>query len=278
MYSRCGSSLLQADQHSDTIAAMSMKISAYILAKNEAANIVAAVQSITFADEIIVVDTGSEDNTIALAEQAGARVVQIPFTGFGPVRRAACEHCQHDWIFTIDADERCTPELAAEIQACLAQSPQPTVYLAPTANYMLGKRLRFGGYWPDYRNPVLFHRDALQYDLEAVHETFTLTGPLVKLSQPRLHYPYQDLAVIMHKAQQYSSLGAEDLAARGKRITFWRSYAHAWWKFFRLFIIKGGIFDGWRGYLLAANAFYETLFRYSKCMARQMSAAAPTDK
>jgi glycosyltransferase involved in cell wall biosynthesis len=257
---------------------MSTKISAYILAKNEAANIVAAVQSITFADEIIVLDTGSEDETIALAQQAGARVVEIPFPGFGPARRAACAQCQHDWIFTIDADERCTPELANEIQTLMANDPQPSVYLAPTANYMLGKRLRHGGYWPDYRNPVLFHHDALQYNTDAVHEGFTCTGPLIKLTHPRLHYPYQDLSVIMHKAQVYSSLGATDLANKGKPISFWSGYTHAWWKFFRLYIIKGGVLDGWRGYLLAVNAFYETLFRYSKCLAKQLSSAAPTDK
>ncbi len=165
---------------------MMHKISAYIIAFNEAHKIEAALSSVLWADEIVLADSGSTDGTAEIAVRLGARVVQIPFTGFGDLRNRAVQACSHDWIFSLDADERCTAEVRDEILALLRSDPAHDAYLVPRRNYMMGRWIRGSGWYPNFRQPQLFRKNAMRYSLEPVHEGYELltAQPLGRL-QPR---------------------------------------------------------------------------------------------
>ncbi|MGA7426142.1 MAG: glycosyltransferase family 2 protein, partial [Rhodoplanes sp.] len=134
------------------------RISAYILAFNEAEKIEAAVSSVLWADEIVVADSGSTDATAEIATRLGARVVQIPFNGFGDLRNRAVDACNGDWIFSLDSDERCTPAVRDEVLALLATEPAHDAFLVPRRNYMMGRWVRGSGWYPNYRQPQLFRK------------------------------------------------------------------------------------------------------------------------
>src|SRR6476619_8499591 len=148
------------------------KISAYILSYNEAEKIEAAISSVLWADEVVVVDSFSTDHTAEIARSLGARVVDVPFKGFGDLRNRAIEACDFDWIFSLDADERCTEAVRDEILALLAGSPPHEVYRVPRRNCMMGRRIRGSGWYPNFRQPQLFRKGSMRYTLEPVHEGY----------------------------------------------------------------------------------------------------------
>ena len=145
------------------------KISAYILTFNEAAKIEAAVASVLWADEVVVVDSSSTDRTAEIASALGARVIDVPFNGFGDLRNRAIEACQHDWIFSLDADERCTEAVRDEILELLAGTSAHDVYRVPRRSYMMGRWIRGSGWYPNFRQPQLFRKGTMRYTLEPVH-------------------------------------------------------------------------------------------------------------
>lgn len=253
------------------------RVSAYIIAYNEADKIAAAIHSVLWADEIVVVDSHSTDGTAALAEQLGARVVQVPFSSFGDLRNSAMAACSHDWIFSLDSDERCTPEARDEILACL-QKPTAEAYYIPRRNFFMGRWIRFSGYYPDYRQPQLFKKGALVFKAgDPVHEEFRVVSelPVAYLSQPIWQIPFAGLDELMRKANRYSSLGAEKLEQNGKRASLWTAMAHALWAFVHMYILKRGFLDGWPGFFIAFSSFESTLFKYAKLHERQASWQPP---
>ena len=185
-------------------------ISAYILAYNEAEKVKAATESVLWADEIVVVDSGSTDGTAEIAAALGARVVQVPFNGFGDLRNRAIEACRCDWIFSLDADERCTAAVRDEILGLLAGVPAFDAYRVPRRSYMMGRWIRGSGWYPNFRQPQLFRKGSMRYTLEPVHEGYELlTGkPLGTLRNAIWQFPFRDLEEILRKANRYSSLGA----------------------------------------------------------------------
>jgi glycosyltransferase involved in cell wall biosynthesis len=226
------------------------KISAYILAYNEAAKIEAAVASVLWADEILVVDSNSTDDTAARAAALGARVVQVPFSGFGALRNSAITACTHDWIFSLDADERCTPEVRDEILALLAGEPAHDVYRVPRRSYFMGRWIRGSGWYPNYRQPQLFRKSAMRYTLEPVHDNDVW------------QFPFRDLDEIIRKASRYSTLGAPKLAH--KRVSMGSALGHGLWAFIKHYIFKLGFRDGWAGFVIAFGNFEGTFYRYAK--------------
>ena len=188
---------------------------------NEAAKIEASVSSVLWADEVLVVDSNSTDGTPALAQALGARVVQVPFTGFGDIRNRALEHCQHEWIFSLDSDERCTAQARDEILATIAGAPAHDAYLVPRRSYMMGRWIKGSGWYPNYRQPQLFRKGAMRYTLDPVHEGYELlTGkPLGRLSNEIHQIPFRNLEQVIHKMNRYSSLGVQKLAHR--RVSMW---------------------------------------------------------
>jgi glycosyltransferase involved in cell wall biosynthesis len=241
------------------------KISAYIIAYNEAAKIEAAVASVLWADEVVVADSNSTDATAALAAALGARVVQVPFTGFGELRNRAVEACSHQWIFSLDADERCTTAVRDEIlDIILANDAGPDVYLVPRRSYMMGRWIKGSGWYPNFRQPQLFRKAAMRYRTDLVHEGYEcLTAkPPGRLRNAVDQYPFRNLDEIIHKMNRYSSLGATKLA--GRRVTMWHALGHGIWAFLKHYVAKRGFKDGWAGFVIALGNFEGTFYRYAK--------------
>ena len=239
-------------------------VSAYILTFNEAEKIKAAVDSVLWVDEIVVVDSGSADATAAIAAGLGARVVQVPFNGFGDLRNRAVEACGCDWIFSLDADERCTAEVRDEILGLIAADPPFDVYQVPRRSFFMGRWIRGSGWYPNFRQPQLFRKGSMRYTLEPVHEGYeNLSGkPIGTLQNAIWQFPFRNLAEIIRKADRYSSLGAPKLA--GKHVTMMSALGHGAWAFLKHYIFKRGFIDGWAGFVIAFGNFEGTFYRYAK--------------
>ncbi|MGH8551453.1 MAG: glycosyltransferase family 2 protein [Methylococcales bacterium] len=250
----------------------SNKLSVYIIACNEADKIVAAIRSVSWADEIIVADSGSTDGMIEKAESLGARVVQISFKGFGELRNRAIEHCQHPWIFSLDADERCTPELAEEILGIIHSGDSSDSYRIPRSNYFMGRWIRHSGWYPNYRQPQLFRKGAMQYTLEPVHEGFELLTdrPVGYLKAALWQVPFANLDEVIHKANRYSTLGADRLAEHNVKPGMGSALLRGLWSFFKHYILKRGFLDGWPGFVIAFGNFEGTFYKNAKLYCRNL--------
>ncbi len=244
-------------------------ISVYIIAYNEVEKVRATIESVRWADEIIVVDSWSTDGTADLAAQLGARVVQVKFNGFGDLRNHAIAACSHAWIFSVDADERCTPEVAQEIRALMEKEDAPDVYWVPRRNYFMGRWIKHSGWYPNYRQPQLFRKGSMEYDLKPVHEGYVLHSqkPIGHLKNAIWQFPFKDMAEVMHKANRYSSLGAEKI--KHKNISMWSALLHAKWAFWKHYLFKLGFLDGWAGFVIALGNFEGTFYRYVKAIEAQ---------
>jgi glycosyltransferase involved in cell wall biosynthesis len=240
------------------------KISVYILAYNEATKIEAAIASVLWADEVVVVDSNSTDHTVALAEALGARVVQVPFVGFGELRNRTIEACRHEWIFSLDSDERCTAAVRNEILALITNSSQHDAYLVPRRSYMMGRWIRGSGWYPNYRQPQLFRKGAMRYKPAQVHEGYELltNKPLGKMRNAIQQFPFRNLDEIIRKMNRYSSLGVPALSS--KRVSMWSALGHGIWAFLKHYIVKRGFLDGWAGFVIAFGNFEGTFYRYAK--------------
>jgi glycosyltransferase involved in cell wall biosynthesis len=240
------------------------RLSAYIIAFNEAEKIEAALRSLHWVDEIVVADSFSTDGTVDICERYGARVVQVPFEGFGKLRNTAIEALSGDWVFSLDADERCTEAAAEEIRRTIERSDAHDAYWVPRRNFVFGRWMRHSGYYPDYRQPQLFRRGKLRYTEDAVHETFVLDGTLGTLTEPIAQIPFRDLAQMLHKMQRYSTLGTERLRRRGASPSMAAALAHGLAAFFRHYVVKLGFLDGWAGFVIALANLEGTFYRYAK--------------
>jgi glycosyltransferase involved in cell wall biosynthesis len=240
------------------------KISAYILTYNEAEKIEAAVSSVLWADEVVVIDSFSVDRTAAIATSLGARVVEVPFNGFGDLRNRAIEACKYDWLFSLDADERCTEAVRDEILGLIAESPPHDVYLVPRRSYMMGRWIRGSGWYPNFRQPQLFRQGSMRYTLEPVHEGYeVLSGkPVGTLNNEVWQFPFRNLEEVIKKMNRYSSLGVPKLA--GKHVSMASALGHGVWSFLKHYIFKLGFIDGWAGFVIAFGNFEGTFYRYAK--------------
>jgi len=245
------------------------KVSAYVIAYNEANKLSETLEGLTWADEIIVADSFSIDETASIAAQHGAKVVQIPFTGFGKLRNDAVAHCQYEWVFSLDADERCTAGVADEISRILASSSSLDAYLIPRRNYFMGRWIRHSGWYPNYRQPQLFRRSAMRYDDLPVHEGYILAdgARLGHLRNSIWQIPFKNVGEVLRKADRYSELGA--LKVSLPRVTIWTALRHALWSFLKHYIFKRGFLDGTPGFVIAFGNFEGTLYRYLKAMEKR---------
>jgi glycosyltransferase involved in cell wall biosynthesis len=240
------------------------KVSAYIIAFNEAEKIKAAVESVLWADEVVVVDSNSTDRTAEIATGLGARVVQVPFQGFGDLRNRGVDACQFDWIFSLDADERCTREVRDEVLSLLAGEPAHDVYRVPRRNFMMGRWIRGSGWYPNFRQPQLFRKGSMRYLPDTVHEGYEVLGakPVGTLHNAIWQFPFRNLEEVIRKANRYSSLGAQKLG--NKRVTMGGALGHGVWAFLKHYVFKRGFIDGWAGFVIAFGNFEGTFYRYAK--------------
>jgi len=257
---------------------MMPKISVYILTFNEVDKIGDAIRSVRWADEIIVADSFSTDGTSELAKELGAKVVDIPFKTFGQIRNDAIATCSHDWIFSLDADERCTEESHQEMMNVL-QAPQADAYFIPRRNWFLGRWVMHSGWYPDYRQPQLFRKGVMMFNADdEVHESYVIDGNIDYLKQDIIQVPYKDMTQLLHKAQRYSTLGAEKLVRNGKSGGLGKGLSHGLWNFFKHYVLKLGFLDGRAGFMIALGNFEGTFYRYAKAeeLAKKWNDNPPT--
>jgi glycosyltransferase involved in cell wall biosynthesis len=244
-----------------------MKLSVIVITKNEADNIVACLDSVAFADEFIVVDSGSTDNTVELARAMGATVKQTyDWPGFGQQKNRALSLARGEWILSVDADERVTPELGRAIQAAI-DAPSCDAYEIARLSNFCGRFIRHSGWWPDYVLR-LFRRGSARFSDAVVHERIVPAKPgrMGRLNGHLVHYSYPNLDTLLNKVNRYSSDGAAMMHARGKRTSIWGALGHGFWTFIRIYLIRRGFLDGRHGLVLAVAAAAGSFFRYAKLM------------
>jgi glycosyltransferase involved in cell wall biosynthesis len=243
------------------------KISAVILCLNEESMIEGALESVKFADEILVVDSFSTDRTLEIARRYTDRILQHKFEGFAAQKNWAHEQATHDWVINVDADERVTPELATEIRQIL-QNPQHNAYLITRKNFFLGKEIRYGA-WSGDKVLRLFRRDKARYPDIQIHSELVLEGEAGRCTSPMLHYSYRSLDDFVRRVQSYSGGGAEDAKKRGRTGSGWSIAGHSFWHFFKAYIVKRGFLDGTEGLIIAMMGSYYTFLKYGKLYEQQ---------
>jgi glycosyltransferase involved in cell wall biosynthesis len=240
-----------------------MTLSVIIITRNEAAHIADCIQSIQFADEIIVLDSGSTDNTCEIASGLGARVEKSPdWPGFGQQKNRALDMAAMEWVLSIDADERVPPELAEEIRSTIA-SAKNDAYKIARLSWFGDRWIRHCGWWPDHV-VRLFRRDKARFTDAAVHEKVVPHTPPGILRNHFLHYPYANMEALIDKVNRYSSAAAQMMFEKGGRTSVAGIAGHALWTFVRIYLIRRGFLDGKEGFILAVTAAAGSFFRYSK--------------
>lgn len=242
-----------------------MTLSVIIITKNEARHIADCLDSVNFADEVIVVDSGSTDQTRGIAESKGAKVVLTEdWPGFGRQKNRALDLAACEWVLSIDADERVTPELAMEIQQEL-RSPRAQAYKIARLSNFGGRWIRHSGWWPDHVLR-LFKRGTARFKDVAVHESVQTAAPVAILRGHFLHYPYADLETFIAKINLYSSEAAGIMHAKGRQTSVLGATCHALWTFVRIYLVRRGFLDGKEGFILAVMAATGSFFRYNKLL------------
>ena len=237
-------------------------LSVIVITKNEEQHIARCLSSVAWADEIIVFDSGSHDNTVAICRLYTDKVYETDWPGFGPQKQRALEQAQGDWVLSIDADEYISAELKAEILLSMQKQDAQGYYLPRLSSYC-GKQIKHGGWWPDYVLR-LFCRHSGQFSDDVVHERVIITGVVKRLSQPLLHEAFMDPEEVLHKIDCYSSLGAAQLQQRHKQASLAQAIFKGLWTFFRTYLLKGSIFDGAEGLMLAISNAEGSYYKYLK--------------
>ncbi|MBN1815689.1 MAG: glycosyltransferase family 2 protein [Anaerolineae bacterium] len=236
-----------------------MKVTAIVPARDEEHDIADCLESLAWADErVVFLDSRTTDRTAELAQEAGARVIQHAFENFSQFHNAAMERVAAEWIFFVDADERCTPELAEEIRAVTASDQEEVLWWVPRYNYIFGRLTLGGGWYPDYQ-PRLLLQGHTHWE-RPVHEIVVADGPEGKLKSPLTHYNYVDLADFCSRQQGYTDFAAGRLSKEGVQPRFYTPYSqalrHFWWRFVALTGIRDGLHGLW---LCALMAYYEAV-------------------
>jgi glycosyltransferase involved in cell wall biosynthesis len=239
-------------------------LSVIIITKNEAENIRACIESVAWADEIIVVDSGSSDATVEICRELGAQVYVHDWPGFGMQKNRALGYATKDWVFSIDADERVTSELRAEIQSAL-QGAQAVGYEIPRLSSFCGRYMHHSGWYPDYVLR-LFRRSSGKFSDDLVHERVIVNGPIAKLQQSLLHESFRDLEQLLAKINHYSTASAQMLHRKNRTASLKKAVGHALWAFFRSYFLRAGLLDGREGFMLAVSTAEGTYYRYLKLM------------
>lgn len=244
-------------------------LSIIIAAKNEAHNIGDCVRSAAFADEVIVLDSGSSDATAQVAAQAGAQVVSTDWPGYGPQQSRGISLARSDWVLSLDADERISPELQAEILQAI-NAPVADGYRLPRLSSLCGVFIHHGGWRPDY-TLRLVKREKAGFTHHFLHAHMTVEGTKADLSHSLIHYSYRDLDDVLEKLNRYASGNAKDMDAKGIQGSLSKAITHGLWAFVRTWIFRAGFLDGRHGFMLAVYNAESTYYKYLKLMALQAS-------
>jgi len=245
-----------------------LRLSVIVITKNEAQRLRRCLGSVPFADEIVVVDSGSTDGTERLAQDLGARVITAAdWPGFGPQKNRALDAARGTWVLSLDADEWLDPELAAQVQAMVRQplaAGTPAAFSLPRLSSFCGQWMRHSGWYPD-RVARLFQRGRARFSDDLVHERLQVEGRVDALGGGHLlHDSIPSLHLAVDKMNRYSSGRAQDLLRTGRRGGLGRAIGHGLWAFVRTYFLKRGFLDGRLGFVLAVNNGEASYYRYLK--------------
>ena len=236
--------------------------SAVIITRNATKQLAECLQSVAFADEIVVVDSGSSDDTVALAQDLGGRVMHQDWLGYGPQKQFAIEQARHDWVLCLDADERVSAALQGTIEAALT-APQANGYLMPRCNRFLGRWLRHGEGYPDW-SLRLFRRSQGRWSDDVVHEKVVVQGKVGRLQGDLLHESAEDLQQYLAKQENYTTLQAEIMQQRGKHVGLLQMWFSPLFRFVKFYVLRLGFLDGWAGLMHIAIGCQNSFRKYAK--------------
>jgi glycosyltransferase involved in cell wall biosynthesis len=252
-----------------------MTISVIIIAKNAEATIRRCLESVAWANEIVVVESGSTDRTADICRELGARVRHTAdWPGYGPQKNRALDLAAGDWVLSLDADEWITPELRGEMERAIAAPGDSVAFAVPRLSSFCGRFMRHSGWWPDYVRR-LFRRGTARFSDDQGHDRLIVEGPTGKLSAPILHETVTDLDQLIDKMNVYSAMTARNLHQRGRSASILTALLHGWWAFMRTYFLRAGFLDGREGLMLAISNAENSYYRYVKLMllARKKEAA-----
>lgn len=238
---------------------MTPPLSVVLIVKNEHDRLPHALASASFAEEIVVADTGSTDGTQEIARAAGAHVVEIPWEGFVASRNRALAHAANDWVFVLDADERVSSALRAAVRSATENPQGAAGFRMPRLSYFLGREVRHGTWYPNWQMRLGRRSAGIRAAGGRVHEAYVVDGRVGKLPTPLLHDPYRDISEALRKAAAYARLGAEDRWERGHRGSVTGLLVRPAVEFLRCYLLKAGFLDGVAGFdvaMLHASAYF----------------------
>lgn len=248
---------------SEAAVAEPAKISIVVIAFNESHHIGDCLESVQWADDIVVLDSGSTDDTAEIARSRKARVFDIPWQGFGPQKQAAVDLALHDLVFNIDCDERVTPELAAEIQQLLCSENLKAAYSIPRRTFLGANEIRHCGWYPD-RTVRLFDRRTARFSPEMVHEKVVVNGEIGKCRGDLLHYSFSGFSDLITKMNRYTDIGAEQLFSRGRQSNCGQVVFRPLYAFVKTFLFQKGFLDGFAGFAISVSNAVSVFYKYAK--------------
>ena len=238
-------------------------VSVTIVTLNEAEHIAAAIDSASWADEVIVVDSGSTDDTVRIAGEKGARVSTRAWTGYIDQKNHAATLARNDWVFSLDADERIPPSLAAEIQELLRTEPSRRGYRVPRVTFHLGRWIRTTDFYPDYQTR-LYDRRAARWQGRYVHESVRVEGGTGQLKHDLEHYSFRDLSDQVARLNHYATLAARQMHESGRRANAFDLLVHPPAAFLRNYLLRRGILDGSTGLVISLVNSYGVFLKFAK--------------
>ena len=243
------------------------RLSVYIIALNEETNIGRALASVSWADEVVVLDSGSTDRTAGIAREHGAMVVTRLFEGYADQKNHAMDHCTGDWLFNMDADEEVTPELADSIRRTVSDGTGPAAYEVTRRTWYLGRWIRHCGWYPEYRRR-LSRKNAARWHGDMVHECLEGDGPVGRLAGDLNHRPYRDLGDHLKTIDRYSALFAEREYRRGRRPSLAEAALRPIGRFLKMYVLRGGFLDRGPGFIASVMGAWYTFMKYARLYER----------
>ena len=237
-------------------------LSVIVITKNESRDIARCLASVAWADEIIVLDSGSSDDTVAICQRFTQQVFVTDWPGFGPQKQRALAKARGDWVLSLDADEEVTAALKQEIQQAMLRADAQGFEIPRLSSYC-GRQMRHGGWWPDHVLR-LFRRESGRFTDDVVHERVVVAGPIGRLREPLLHESYVDLDEVLAKVNSYSALGAQKLFEQGKSSSLGLAIGKGVWTFIRTYVLRAGFLDGAQGLMLAISNAEASYYKYLK--------------